>query len=85
MLAEGFQRSGKTEEAQPHYEIAMQAYERVLNVEPQRHDLYPPLMTIYQTLGKADKVNSLMNMWQMYGMPDESEPGATVKPKPVVK
>jgi tetratricopeptide (TPR) repeat protein len=74
MLAEGFQRHGETEEAQPHYEIAMEAYEHVLNMEPQRYDLYPPLLTIYQTLGKADKLNSLMEMWRMYGPTDESEP-----------
>ncbi len=85
MLAEGFQRSGETEAARPHYEIAMEAYEHVLNREPRRRDLYPPLMTIYQTMGKADKLNSLMEMWRMYGVTDESEPSATGKPRQVAK
>ncbi len=74
MLAEGFQRQGSTEEAAPHYDIAMEAYEYVLNMDPQRYDLYPPLLTIYQTLGKADKLNNLMEMWRMYAPAEEPRP-----------
>ncbi len=67
MIAEGYDRQNKPDEARPHFEKAVEAYEYVLAREPDRYDVYAALMTGYQKLGMADRVNNLMEMWQMYG------------------
>lgn len=70
MIAEGYARQNQSDEAQPHFEEAVEAYEYVLGREPERLDVYAALMTAYQYLGMADRVSNLMEMWQMYGPAD---------------
>jgi len=75
MIAEGYQRQNQVEEARPHFEEAVDAYEYVLSRDPERIDVYAALMTAYQHLGMADRVNNLMEMWQMYGPGAAGESG----------
>ena len=75
MIAEGLARQNQNEEATPHFEEAVEAYEHVLAREPERYDVYAALMTAYQQLGMADRVNNLMEMWQMYGPDNGAQPG----------
>jgi hypothetical protein len=70
MLAERLDRNGRPEEAIPHYEETVRAYEHALSVEPQRSELYPPLVKTYDRLGRTKELNSLMDLWGRYA-PDE--------------
>ncbi len=80
MIAEALARQNQADEARPHFEEAVEAYEYVLAREPERYDVYAALMTAYQQLGMADRVNNLMEMWQMYG-PEGTGGGGEVAPQ----
>jgi len=80
MMAEGLARQNRADEAKPHFEEAVEAYEYVLGRDPERYDVYAALMTAYQQLGMADRVNNLMEMWQMYG-PDNAGDSGAVAPQ----
>jgi tetratricopeptide (TPR) repeat protein len=55
-----------------HFEEAVRAYEHALSQEPERRELYAPLMTMYQRLGRTRELNSLMDLWGRYA-PEELE------------
>ncbi|MCD4689885.1 hypothetical protein K8S17_00320, partial [bacterium] len=81
MIAEKFLRQDNNEEAQPHFEEAVEAYEFVLAREPERYEVYAALMTAYQNLGMADRINNLMEMWQMYGSGTAGQSGEALPDK----
>jgi tetratricopeptide (TPR) repeat protein len=62
MIAERFERNEKSEEAMPHYDKAMRAYEVALTREPDRAELYAPLATIYRRLGEEQKYRELLDL-----------------------
>jgi lipopolysaccharide biosynthesis regulator YciM len=59
-------------EALAHFEEAVRAYEHALSQEPERRELYAPLMTMYQRLGRTRELNSLLDLWGRYA-PEELE------------
>jgi tetratricopeptide (TPR) repeat protein len=59
-------------EALGHFEEAVRAYEHALSQEPERRELYAPLMTMYQRLGRTRELNSLLDLWGRYA-PEELE------------
>ena len=70
MIAERLERQDKPNEATPHYEQAMAAYERVLRKNPERPEIYPALLSIYQRFALDDKLNSLIELWRQYAPED---------------
>jgi hypothetical protein len=66
MLAEKLEREGRAAEARPHLEEAAMAYEQALKGEPERAQLYPALASVYQKLGYADKLTSLVEQWRQH-------------------
>ena len=82
MVAEDLKRSGRREEARPHYETALASYEEALRREPERNEIYPAVLTIYEELGMSDRVDWLLGLWQRYdpeglrrAMGDAQSPG----------
>lgn len=70
MIGEALERDGNLEEAMPHYEEAVRAYEYALSKEPERSELYPPLLTLYQKMNRTRELNSLLDLWGRYA-PDQ--------------
>jgi tetratricopeptide (TPR) repeat protein len=66
MIAEGLTQEGSQAEAQGHFESAIWAYEEALAREPDRRELYPPLLSMYQKLNMTRKLNSLLDLWGRY-------------------
>ncbi len=86
MMAEKIEMQGNADEALPYYETARDAYEIALRKVPDRSDIYPALLSIYQRLGDEAKLDRLVELWQRYapeefrqaveeGMARQSEPG----------
>jgi hypothetical protein len=70
MIGERDDRSGREAEAQAHFEEAVRAYEHALSQEPERRELYAPLLTMYQRLGRTRELNSLLDLYGRYA-PEE--------------
>ena len=70
MIGERLEREGRADEALPHFEEAVSAYEHALSVEPASRELYPPLLSLYQRLGRTRELNSLLDLWGRYA-PEE--------------
>jgi len=70
MLAERRDRDGQTDDALAHYEESVRAYEHALSQAPERSELYPPLLTMYQRLGRTRELNSLLDLWGRYAPED---------------
>jgi tetratricopeptide (TPR) repeat protein len=70
MIGEKLDQQGKTDEGRPHFEKAMTWYERALNREPDRAELYAPLLAIYQRLGEDQKSESLLELWRQHAPSD---------------
>ncbi|MFH1502564.1 MAG: DUF2723 domain-containing protein [Candidatus Eisenbacteria bacterium] len=66
MVAEKLEMRGEVDQAMPHYETALDAYERALRRTPERADIYPALLSIYQRLGDEDRLERLIELWQRY-------------------
>jgi len=66
MVAEDMKRAGRRDDARPHYETAMTSYEEALRREPERSELYPAVLTIYDELGRSDRTDWLFGLWQRY-------------------
>jgi len=71
MIGERLDREGR-EEAVGHFEESVRAYEHALRMEPDRRELYPPLLSMYRRLGRTKELNSLMDLWGRYA-PDQLE------------
>ncbi len=48
----------------------MRAYEHALSQEPERTELYAPLLSMYQKLERTREMNSLLDLWGRYA-PDQ--------------
>ena len=70
MIGERLERSGGTAGALPHLEEAVRAYEHALSQEPERTELYAPLLSMYQRLGRTRELNSLLDLWGRYAPED---------------
>jgi hypothetical protein len=70
MLAEQLERRGDVDEAMPHFRTAMEYYEEALRREPERSELYPALLSVYQRLGYEQRINELIDVWGRYA-PDD--------------
>ena len=70
MIGERLDQEGKGDEATPHYEEALKAYEYVLKRSPEKPEIYPPLLAIYQRLNREQQLNDLLELWQRYA-PDD--------------
>ncbi len=70
MIGERVDRSGKEAEALAHFEEAVRAYEHALSQEPDRRELYPPLLSMYRRLGRTRELNSLLDLWDRYAPED---------------
>lgn len=70
MIGERVDRSGREMEAVTHFEEAVRAYEHALSQEPDRSELYPPLLSMYRRLGRTQELNSLLDLWGRYA-PEE--------------
>jgi hypothetical protein len=57
-------------EAQVHFNETVRAYEHALSQEPDRSELYPPLLSMYRRLGMTRELNSLLDLWGRYA-PEE--------------
>ncbi|MBD3366721.1 MAG: DUF2723 domain-containing protein [Candidatus Eisenbacteria bacterium] len=66
MVAEDLKRAGRMEEARPNYRTALESYEEALRREPERSEIYPAVLTIYEELGMQDRVDWLLGLWQRY-------------------
>ncbi|MBD3348056.1 MAG: DUF2723 domain-containing protein [Candidatus Eisenbacteria bacterium] len=93
MAAEKIEMRGNAEDAREYYRTAMDAYERALRRVPERPDIYPALLAIYQRLGEESKLERLIDLWQRYapedfkrsvesGMARERQSGADVPAPP---
>jgi hypothetical protein len=85
MIGERLAHKGKEVEALTHFEETVRAYEYVLSQEPDRRELYGPLLSIYGRLGMTRERDGLMDLWGRYA-PEElrglMESGAAEKPMP---
>lgn len=70
MIGERIERSGDSAGALPHFEETVRAYEYALSQEPESSELYAPLLSMYQKLGRTRELNSLLDLWGRYA-PDE--------------
>ncbi|MBN1628693.1 MAG: DUF2723 domain-containing protein [Thermoleophilia bacterium] len=70
MLGEKLDRQGLDEEATQHFQQSIWAYEQALAMEPDRKELYPPLLSLYQRFNMTSKLNSLLDLWGRYA-PEE--------------
>ncbi|MCK4410464.1 MAG: hypothetical protein KAW67_10275, partial [Candidatus Eisenbacteria sp.] len=80
MIGERLDRNGKEVEALTHFEETVRSYEHALSLEPDRRELYPPLLSVYRRLGRTRELNSLMDLWGRYAPEElqgllESAPG----------
>jgi tetratricopeptide (TPR) repeat protein len=66
MVAEELKREGRREEAKPYYQTALGSYEEALRREPERREIYPAVLTIYEELGLEDRIDRLLGLWQRY-------------------
>jgi len=48
----------------------VRAYEHALSQEPERRELYAPLLSMYQKLGRTRELNSLLDLYGRYA-PEE--------------
>jgi hypothetical protein len=64
-------------------------YEEALRREPERAELYPALLSVYQRLGYEEKINDLIDVWGRYAPDDlrsmigrarEAERGGSTRP-----
>lgn len=60
------------EQATAHFDEARKAYERVLEIEPDRTEIYAPLLSIYSRLGLEVEAQDLLGLWERYA-PEELE------------
>jgi len=70
MVAEKLEMRGDVDEATEYFTKAMEAYETALRRVPERADIYPALLAIYQRLGEDDRLDRLIDLWQRYA-PDD--------------
>jgi tetratricopeptide (TPR) repeat protein len=70
MIAEKFEMRDEVDDAMNYYKTAMDAYEVALKRVPERPDIYPALLAIYQKLGEDSKLERLVDLWQRYA-PDD--------------
>lgn len=70
MIAEKVEMQGDADGALSYYRTAMDAYELALRKTPDRSDIYPALLSIYQRLGEDTKLDRLIELWQRYA-PDD--------------
>ena len=70
MIGERDERSGRDAEALAHFEESVRAYEHALSQEPERRELYAPLLSMYQKLGRTRELNSLLDLYGRYA-PEE--------------
>ena len=70
MIGERVERGGDDAKALPHFEEAVRAYEHALSQEPDRRELYPPLLSMYRRLGRTRELNSLLDLWGRYAPED---------------
>ena len=70
MIGERLDRDGREVEALTHFEETVRSYEHALSMEPDRRELYPPLLSMYRKLGRTRELNSLLDLWGRYA-PEE--------------
>ncbi len=70
MIGERLEREGNQAEAVKHFEESIRAYEYALTREPDRQELYPPLLSMYQRLNRTRELNSLLDLWDRYAPED---------------
>jgi tetratricopeptide (TPR) repeat protein len=70
MIGEKLQGQGKSGDARPYFEKSMTSYERALSKEPDRVEIYAPLLSVYQVLGEDQKAESLLELWRQHA-PDD--------------
>ena len=70
MIGERLDREGKEVEALAHFQETVRSYEHALSQEPDRRELYGPLLSIYRRLDMTREINSLLDLWGRYA-PEE--------------
>ena len=70
MAAEKLEMRDDADEAMQYYRTAMNAYELALRRVPERPDIYPALLAVYQRLGEEVKLERMIDLWQRYA-PDD--------------